>query len=50
MGVDLPDMSSLGIAYNRNESKIRDELQLDGDRSSRIQYDANALNNELDNL
>lgn len=50
MGVDLPDMSSLGIAYNRNESKIRDELQLDGDSSSRIQYDANALNNELDNL
>lgn len=50
MGVDLPDMSSLGIAYNRNEAKIRDELQLDGDSSSRIQYDANALNNELDNL
>lgn len=50
MGIDMPDMSSLGIAYNRNEDKIRDELQLDGDSSSRLQYDANTLNNDLNNL
>lgn len=35
MGVDIPDMSSLKFAYNRNEQHIRDELSED---SNRVQY------------
>ena len=50
MGIDIPDMTSLGIAYNRNETKIKDELQLDGDNSLRVQYDANTIINDLNNL
>ena len=50
MGIDIPDMTSLGMAYNRNEAKIKDELQLDGDNSSRVQYDANTIINDLNNL
>ena len=50
MGIDIPDMTSLGMAYNRNEAKIKDELQLDGDNSLRVQYDANTIINDLNNL
>ena len=50
MGVDIPDMTSMGCGYNRNESKIKSELELTGDNSSRVQYDANTLSADLDNL
>lgn len=35
MGVDMPDMSNMTIAVNRNEEKIRNEL---GDTGTRLQY------------
>lgn len=35
MGIDIPDMSTMSIACNRNEEHIREELQEDG---KRIQY------------
>ena len=28
LGVELPDMSALGVAYNRDEQKIREELEI----------------------
>lgn len=43
MGVDLPDMSSLELAANRDENKIREELG----QSSRVQYNAdNVFDND----
>lgn len=44
MGIDIPDMSTIGRGYNRDEASIRRELMEDGVvSSSRVQYD-------LDNL
>lgn len=40
MGVDIPDMSNLRIACNRNEEYVRQEL---GDNSTRVQYDASNI-------
>ncbi len=38
MGVDIPDMTSLLSAYNRNEGYIKEELEM-GDTSHRVQFD-----------
>lgn len=45
MGVDLPDMSALQIACNRDENKIREEL-LGSDR--RVQYNSANVFNDLE--
>lgn len=37
MGVDIPDMSNLRVAYNRNDDWIRSELQGNGNR---VQFNA----------
>ena len=44
MGVELPDMSTLKIACNRDEDKVREEL-LGG--NERIQYNADNILNDL---
>ena len=48
MGVEIPDMTSIGCGYNRNEEKIREDLEFSG--VNKLQYDANRLNEELDNI
>ena len=48
MGVEIPDMTSIGCGYNRNEEKIREDLEFSG--GNKLQYDANRLNEELDNI
>lgn len=45
MGVDLPDMSSLQVAFNRDENKIRKELLGANDR---VQYNASNIFNDID--
>lgn len=45
MGVDLPDMSTMTIAYNRDEDYIREELEGEGNR---IQYNASNILADLD--
>ena len=37
MGVEIPDMHSLGAGYNRHEDRIREELEV-GNTSYRVQY------------
>ena len=38
MGVEIPDMSTIGCGYNRDEAEIMDELK--GMRESKkVQYD-----------
>lgn len=44
MGVDMPDMSSLGFVNNRNEDDIREKLLNDGER---IQYSADTVFDDL---
>lgn len=41
MGVDIPDMSSIGCGYNRNEEEIRAKLG-EGENLARIQYNVRA--------
>lgn len=41
MGVDIPDMTSIGCGYNRDEDEIRDKLG-NGDNAKRVQYDVRA--------
>lgn len=36
MGIDMPDMSTLGSAYNRDEAAVQSELKY-GDRTTRLQ-------------
>lgn len=45
MGVDMPDMSTLQIAYNRDEGYIQEELSLG---NKRVQYDASNILKDLD--
>lgn len=45
MGVEMPDMSTIGFGYNRNEHRIREELEVS--TGNRVQYDANTLSSEL---
>lgn len=47
MGVQVPDMSTLGMAWNRNPDKIKRELSSDG---SLEQFTADALKSELDSI
>ncbi|MEM4385414.1 MAG: FtsK/SpoIIIE domain-containing protein, partial [Candidatus Anstonellales archaeon] len=47
MGVDLPDMSSLTVAYNRNEDEIRDILSSSG---RRVQYNALNIFNDVEDI
>ena len=49
MGVEIPDMSSIGLGYNRDEEAIREELQIDSG-TGRIQYDATRMIEELDSI
>lgn len=50
MGVEIPDMSNLGIGYNRDMEHIRSELELESN-SSRVQFDLNDVSDvDLDNL
>lgn len=49
MGVEIPDMSTIGIGYNRDEDAIREELQIDSG-TGRIQYDATRMMEELDSI
>jgi S-DNA-T family DNA segregation ATPase FtsK/SpoIIIE len=48
MGVDIPDMSSMRIACNRDEEYVQSELGATG--TNRVQYDASAIINDLDNI
>jgi hypothetical protein len=48
MGVDIPDMSAMRIACNRNEEYVQSELGATG--TNRIQYDASTIINDLDNI
>lgn len=47
MGVDIPDMSNLRIAYNRDEQWIQEELSGTGNR---VQFNAANLQNDADNI
>ena len=52
MGVDIPDMSTVGYGFNRDEDKIKEELKI-GDGSKHVQFDINSINNideDLDTL
>jgi S-DNA-T family DNA segregation ATPase FtsK/SpoIIIE len=46
MGVDIPDMSNMRVAYNRNEDKIKKEL---GGDSIRVQYNASNIFEDIEN-
>lgn len=49
MGVEIPDMSTIGIGYNRDEDAIREALQIDSG-TGKIQYDATRMMEELDSI
>lgn len=40
MGVDIPDMKTIGCGFNRNEDYVKDELEYCSD-TTRVQYDFN---------
>ncbi len=44
MGVYIPDMSTIGCGYNRNDSKIKEMLELGGN-GKKVQFDLDELNN-----
>lgn len=46
MGVDIPDIRSLGATYNRNDDYIRKELENLG--TNHVQYNADNIFNDLD--
>jgi len=47
MGVDIPDMKAMRVAYNRNENHIKEELGASGNR---VQFNADSLREQLDNI
>ena len=47
MGVDIPDMRAMRIAYNRDENYIKEELGAGGNR---VQFDADSLRDQLNNI
>lgn len=47
MGVDIPDMSNMRVAYNRNEEWVQNELKGTG---KRIQFDAQSLSSEAEDV
>lgn len=48
MGVELPDMKSIGCAYNRNEDEIRETLQLSVRRTNKVQFDFEKETQKID--
>lgn len=44
MGVYIPDMSTIGCGYNRNDNKIKEMLELGGN-GKKVQFDLDELNN-----
>lgn len=48
MGVDIPDMHSIGRGYNRDEDEIRDILSIGGSNSKKVQYNAQNIFDNLD--
>jgi hypothetical protein len=38
IGVELPDMNSVGVGFNRDEAYVKEELRLT-EKGNRIQYD-----------
>ena len=49
MGVDIPDMSTIGCGYNRNEKYIRETLELTSGHK-RVQFDLDDTSDDLDSL
>ena len=47
MGVDIPDMSNLRIAYNRDEQWIQEELSGTGNR---VQFNVSNLQSDASNV
>lgn len=47
MGVDIPDMSNMRVAYNRDEEYIKQEL---GGAANRVQFNIDNLDSEVDNM
>ena len=47
MGVDIPDMTAMRIACNRNEEWIKEEL---GGTGRRVQFDANNILDDIENM
>ena len=47
MGVDIPDMSAMRVACNRNENTIKEQLGASGNR---VQFDADSLREQLNNI
>ena len=47
MGVDIPDMSLMRIACNRDEDYIKREL---GSDATRVQYNASSVLNDIENM
>jgi S-DNA-T family DNA segregation ATPase FtsK/SpoIIIE len=45
MGVDIPDMSNMRFAYNRDEEYIKKEL---GGEGNRVQYDASTIFKDIE--
>ena len=50
MGVEIPDMTTIGYGYNRDESKIKEELEIDSGTHITVQYDATKIKDELNDL
>lgn len=48
MGVDIPDMSNMRIACNRDEDAIQEELSAEG--THRVQFNASSVLDELNNI
>lgn len=47
MGVDIPDMSNMRIATNRDEEYIKNEL---AGNANRVQFNADDIDNEVNNM
>ena len=50
MRVEVPDMSTIGIGYNRDEGEIQEALRVDSGTSTSVQYDVNRVLRDLSNL
>jgi hypothetical protein len=48
MGVEIPDMSSIGCGYNRDEDAIKDALCIGSTNSRKVQYNAHNIFDNLD--
>ena len=50
MRVEVPDMSTIGIGYNRDEGEIQEALRVDSGTSTSVQYDVNRVLQDLSHL